>query len=115
MRSRGQGVVESLFVLALTLALATLIATTGYLGFAHAWIGYQSDQALFCAAEGEPLNACESTALRNIRKFLPLHKQAVVRLEQPAAQKWTSQVEWRWDQIKLQQNRVLKWDSSLWR
>jgi len=112
--SRGQALVEAVWAVPiLSLAFAGLLALI-YVGFVRSFIGYQSDQALFCLAEGQSEYHCQNAAKQSMRKFLPFGELRSFQLTS-AHEAWRASADWQWAKIHIKKQRMLRWDSSTWR
>jgi hypothetical protein len=116
--ARGSALIE---VLPATVVLALLIGvclTGAYLLFGRAWIQYQSEQALYCAAQGPSPLHCQTELEDTIHQFLPWG-DSMVRIHSED-QHWSVEVEWQYQYFSLHvakdltpqqmlQPKVLQW------
>ncbi len=112
---RGQALLEAVFVTPVLAASLILLLGLCYLTFARAWLIFQTDRALLCAAEGAALSDCETSARSQLRKFLPFRRLKPLRLRAFGNDEWRAEVEWQWQTLQFRRKRAMKWDSSLWR
>lgn len=113
-KCRGQALLEAVLALPCTLLIFFVLIAIVYLGFARAWIGYQSDQALFCLAEGESQFHCRRMIEKSVQRFLPFGELRRVQLDSFNDQ-WRATIDWQWTQFHIKRQKILKWDSSTWR
>ena len=112
--SSGQALLETVLLLPCAMLLFVCFLSLAYAAFARAWIGYQTDRALFCLAEGESEFQCKKNIESSVNEFLPFGRFHHLQLSSNGDQ-WLAEVDWRWNQIRLQKQKTLKWDSSIWR
>jgi hypothetical protein len=97
--AKGSALIEFLPVSGL-LAFFVAVALTGaYLIFGKAWIQYQSEQALYCAAEKSAAIDCQSELDARLRPFLPWGTTEV-RIRS-ADELWTVEVIWKFGPLTL--------------
>lgn len=91
---RGFAILESLPVMGVFIAFLLGILMVAYLMFTRAWIQYQSEQALYCAAEGKYTLLCREELERKVHQFLPWGEThaRVTSLQQ----KWNVEIEWKY-------------------
>lgn len=112
--SRGQATLEAIGAFwILSIAFAGFLALI-YVGFVRSFIGYQSDQALFCLAEGQSESHCQNIARREMRKFLPFGELLTFQLT-ANNNAWRASVDWQWAKFHIKKQRILKADSRTWR
>lgn len=90
-----------------------------YLMFARAWLQYQSEQALYCLAEGKPVAVCRRDLAMKVSAALPWGALESSRLV-TSARGWEVEVRWRFQQFdfvitrqldsrRILRNRGLRW------
>ncbi|HMN68027.1 MAG TPA: hypothetical protein PKC28_05760 [Bdellovibrionales bacterium] len=103
---RGGAFLESLLVTAFLLVLVTMLLVVFYALFARAWIGYQSEQALYCAAEGRPPPICKARWKSRLENFLPWGRVERLRLGK-GRDKWNSEIVWTVERFRYRSAREL--------
>lgn len=102
---RGFALVEALPVLSVLAMLVAGLMITTYLLFARAWVSWQSEQALYCAAVRPRAERCERDLVAKVREFLPWGRaRAHVGGLGP---RWEVEVWWQWNSIRIHERREL--------
>jgi hypothetical protein len=89
----------------LLLAFISGVLLAGYLLFARAWIQYQSEQAVLCAAERRIAFPCGLELKRRLERFLPWGRVDAKVTVLP--EKWAVAVAWHLGNFRLQTKREL--------
>jgi hypothetical protein len=91
--NRGSALLEAAPVMLVLMLFALGLLLAAYLFLARAWIQYQSEQALYCVAEGRASFQCKSKLEEKLKQFLPWGEGSV---QLHAFQdQWTVEVLWR--------------------
>jgi len=103
--SRGSALIESIPVIAVLLTFTSGLLLAAYFLFAQIWIGYQSEQALYCVAEGRHAAQCERQLKMDIQAALPWgrfesHVQAW-------RSQWRVEVIWRYKDYQIKFTKEL--------
>src|ERR1700733_4462938 len=96
---RGQAILEALWTLPAAGLMFFCLAAFCYLAFARAWIGYQSDQGLFCLAEGASESSCTSEVDKAIRRFLPFGELRYLSFA-TQEKEWRGEFDWRLGEVR---------------
>ena len=97
--NRGTALLEAVPVMLIILSLVLGLMIAFYLFFTRAWIQYQSEQALYCAAEARASFPCRSQLEGKLKKFLPWGRSSV--LLQASNNTWTVEVRWGYGQFSF--------------
>jgi hypothetical protein len=104
-KMRGSALIESIPVMILLLIFCVGLLSVAYLLFARAWIGYQSEQALYCAAEMALTSSCQKDLQSRLQRFLPWG-EVTTQVESHSGQ-WLVEVQWQWRKYVFHLRKVL--------
>jgi len=91
--SRGSAMLEAVPVALLLMLFIAGILLAAYLFFARAWIQYQSEQALYCAAQSRISVPCKHQLEEKLKQLLPWGDSSVTI--QASSDKWIVEVLWK--------------------
>lgn len=102
---RGTALLEAVPVMLLVVTFLVGIMVAFYLFFTRAWIQYQSEQALYCAAVTRSSFSCQSQLISQLNKFLPWGRSSAVL--QATENKWTVEVRWIYGKFSFHTTKEL--------
>ena len=116
---RGSLALESIPVTLLLLTFVTGLLLAGYFIFARAWVHYQGERGLFCAAQARSTDACERELRSRIARVMPFGELERVRFS-TGREEWTLEIIWNFNDHRLHlqkrlrvreaaTNRALRW------
>jgi hypothetical protein len=88
----------------LTVLVSGILLAT-YLLFARAWMQWQSEEALYCAAVGQGASVCQRTLEDRVREFLPWG--TVQARVWTAESGWYAEVRWKYSQFAFHERKAL--------
>lgn len=91
--------IEAIACAALYLLIVGSLLLIAYLQFGQVWIQYQSEQALYCVAEGQSSAQCRTKLEARVEEFLPWGKIDVQLAS--AGGKWKAKVDWQWKEYSF--------------
>lgn len=114
--SRGSAMLEAVPVTLVLLAFVSGLLLAAYLLFARAWIQYQSEQALYCAAVESP--GCRRQLEDQVRRFIPWGN--ISSDVHSSGTNWSAEVRWNYQDYSFRvakdltprlilKNRALLW------
>ena len=98
-RQKGSALIELLPVSFLLLTFTVGLLLAAYVLFARAWIQYQGEQALYCAAEGQSPMQCRLSLDAQLRNFLPWGLRRTYLAGADGA--WKLEVDWSYRNCKF--------------
>lgn len=116
---RGSLALESIPVTLLLLTFVAGLLFAGYFIFARAWIHYQGERGLFCAAHERGAEVCARELRSRITRVMPLGELESVRFR-TGHEEWTLEIIWNINDRRLHlqkrlrvreaaTNRALRW------
>ena len=82
MGNKGSAVWEAIPISALLVVITAALLAAGYRFFARAYLIYQSEQTLYCLAEGKSSVLCRRQLQERINRFLPWGRLSILALRQ---------------------------------
>src|ERR1044072_1779965 len=104
---RGSAVLEGVMSFTVLAAFTIGLLTGCYLLFARGFIEYESEQALYCLAEGQPSFICRSRLRDSVARYLPFGSMSRAGLGTDTRGLWDVDVEWQWSNYRVQMHRKL--------
>jgi hypothetical protein len=104
---RGSALFEALAASVFMVYLSGVLLSGLYLFWTHAWLNYQSDQALFCVGAGGMRFQCERVLKRKSQDFLPWGNFTFIELSGFSDQA-ELKMEWQWGEWKKQYRKNLR-------
>lgn len=110
-RERGSTTVETVGILLFVFMAISALLFVAYVIFAMGWIRFQSEQGLYCMAEGRFRFSCTREVKKNLNAFLP--SRWTDRLDVNLSgddQEWSSRIVWKIKGFKIDIRRELSID-----
>ena len=108
---RGSALVESLPAMMVLVVFVSGVFLASYLLFAHAWIRYQSEQALYCSLKEQMGSLCRIRLENQLREFLPWGE--IQTRVSGLNNDWMVEVQWRLKEYQIHARRHLDPDLIL--
>ena len=110
---------ESIPVILLLLAFVAGVLAAGYFIFARAWVHYQGERGLFCAAQARGSSVCARELRSRVERVMPFGELERVRFNS-GREEWTLEIVWKFNEHRLRlhkrlrvrdvaANKVLRW------
>ena len=102
---RGSALLEALPTSLVLFAFVSGLMLSAYILFARTWIQFQSEQALYCAAQTDSTSTCRYQLQEKLAQFLPWGNVNVQI--QGSDQKWIVDVVWTFQDFAFRMHKEL--------